>query len=91
MSVTTFMVLGGVLIAFLVAVMPACLASGTPDAAVADPVVDPAPTPVPAAGPMPDPPGNDPRQTRIVAGTAAVAVLIAGVSVFALRNRRRTR
>jgi hypothetical protein len=90
-SVTTFMVLGGVLIAFLVAVMPAALAPGTPATAVAEPAVDPAPTPGPATGPMPDLPDKDTRQTWIVAGTAAAAILIAGVSVVALRRRTSSR
>ena len=91
-SVTTFMVLGGVLIAFLVAVMPACLASGTPGSAVAEPAVDPAPASGPAEGPMPDPFDADQgtRPTWIVAGTAAAVILAGGVGFYALRNRRRS-
>jgi hypothetical protein len=40
---------------------------------------------------MPDLPDKGTRQTWIVAGTAAAAILIAGVSVVALRRRTSSR
>lgn len=90
MTVTTFMVLGGVLVAFLVAVMPAAPTSGTPSTVATEPVADPAATLDPADGPQPIPPGNTTDPTRTVAVAAVGAVVLAGVGFLVLRKRRRT-
>jgi LPXTG-motif cell wall-anchored protein len=90
-TVTTFMVLGGVLIAFMVAVMPAALASGTPSTVTAEPTADPAPTTVDSTeSPEPSPRGQETDTTRIAAVAALAAVVLAGVGFWLLRKRRRT-
>ncbi len=85
------MVLGGVLIAFLVAVMPATLASGTPTTVETEPIADPSPRLGAADSREQD---ADPEDrtgvTRIVAASAVAAILVAGISFLLLRNRRRT-
>jgi hypothetical protein len=85
------MVLGGVLIAFLVAVMPATLASGTPSAVETEPIADPSPTLGATDSPTAEAdPEDHTGVTRIVAASAVAAILVAGISFLLLRNRRRT-
>jgi LPXTG-motif cell wall-anchored protein len=84
------MVLGGVLVAFLVAVMPAALAPGTPSTVATEPSADPAPTVDSTERPEPDPPGKQTGATRIVAVAAAAAVILSGAGFLMLRRRRRT-
>ncbi|HEU4946073.1 MAG TPA: LPXTG cell wall anchor domain-containing protein [Kribbella sp.] len=86
---TTFMVLGGVLIAFLVAVMPAAPASGTPSPVATEPGAGPAPALDATESPVPDPSGEETGATRIVAVAALAAAILGAVGFLLLRRRPR--